>query len=283
MRGIGSALLLAVIYSGSVSAAGNSHGLAGEYAFDFNGKPIDPRCVARLVSIENGGLQIVDLSDCAKQMRGKSAVKQRGRSLEAEDAVPGSGGQFESASYEILGENAGRFIASTEWSGGGTGRFTNLLIVRKESGKIIAEKSLSVGGDRCNGGLADNRMSGAMVHWSVYLTPFDLIDLGGIKSLAAYKDLEASAASCAATQNWEYDFDTDKTRFVSVMLEPSAAMGSKSGLIQDQSGWTENYTYQHCFNGIYDGFITRRRTDLSPSELIQFAQDFARVCLTKKS
>ncbi len=254
---------------------------APEKAFIYLGKPIDPRCVTKLTSGDGGKPQPVDLAACTRTMRGKSKVTRDDRAFETEEPVEGGIGQTEFDSYEVLSQSGSRFVISTEWSGGGTGRFTDLMVVRKTGSALSVEKFLSQGGDRCNGGLDGVDMRGGTLRWSVNITPYDLVGLGGLKSLKAYEDLETSATSCVATQSFEYDLDTGAVRFSSVTLQPNYGAGDKAGLLKDQAGWTERYTYQHCFNLFYNGYVSRGHIKLSPSETKAFANGFVRACLKK--
>jgi hypothetical protein len=275
MAGLRAGVVLALIFGTSVADAAPGAWLtnAPESSFTFEGKPIDPRCVANLV--EGEGVKSVNLAACSKEMNGKSKAVRRGRSLEAEDTTDG---QTESASYEILAQKGARFVVDIEWSGGGSGQFSELGILQVGNTTLAGERFLMNGGDRCNGGLSEANVRNGIAHWSVNITPYDLVYLGGVQTLEAYKDLEASASSCAGTQNFDYDLDQGMTRFVSVSLEPGATVGDTSGLLHDQESWTEHYTYQHCFNAFYNNYKAAKRTELSPLQTAAFAKDFSRTC-----
>lgn len=249
-----------------------------ERNFTYQGKPIDPRCVAALVPTESNSPKEVDLGDCTKP--GK--VVRRGASFEIEEPDPYAVMDTPFDSYEILASNGSRFVVSTLASGGGSGLFSDLFLIDKDRNRLTAEKFFMETGDRCNGGLAGAAIHGHQLQMSVNMTPEDVITLGGAKS---FRGLEYAAQSCVATGDWEYDLDTGKLHLASETLTLSFFGGSaeaKSGLLSDQPGWTEQYAYQHCFNVYYNGYISRDHKKLSPVEIKNFTRGFARTCLTKQ-
>lgn len=271
MRGWRVAVALLVL-CGVPAPAANASG------FTFHGRPIDPRCVAALVPMEAGAPQPVELARCTKS--GKVTHVDSSFEVEEPDPAAVMGTPFDS--YEILGRDGARFAIATLSSGGGTGRFTDLMIVRKSGARLVAEKILLRGTDRCNGGLWDAKLDGSLLIWSENLTPSDLIEFGGIKSLTAYKDLEASASSCVATRNMAYDMKSGDAHMVSITLQPGYGQGNSNGRIEDREGWTEQYAHQHCFNTFYNGYVFDGRTELDPAQLKAFADGFASACLVKK-
>jgi hypothetical protein len=249
---------------------------APEKTFVYRGKPIDPRCVTAFSGI-NGAPSHVNLVQCT----GFGLVKRDGHTFSVTDPDENS---LSTAydSYEVLAQNGMHFVISTDWNGGGSGYFTDLFVVDRRGAILSVDKMLSGTGDRCNGGISGNSVRGHVLRWSEQITPYDLTTLGGLKTLAAYKDLESSAASCVATRNMEYDLDTGATRFVSVTLRADAGMG-QNGRIEDQKGWTENYTYQHCFNTYYNHHVAASKHELDPDALKRFVQSFAQACGVKRS
>jgi hypothetical protein len=265
------AVLAFVLLCGAASATGWTTD-APEKAFTYRGKPIDPRCVMAMLGPEEKSGNAA-LGTCTKP----GTITRNRNSFSVDEPPEGAGG-MPSDSYEVLGRNGGYFALATDWSGGGTGDFTGLVILRRTGDKLVLERDLLRGGDRCNGGLSNPRLVGNVLHWSEYNTPADVVALGGVE-VEAYKDLEASAASCVATRDWVYDLGTGKRRLASLTLFPSAGNDSPSGKLVDQQNWTEQYIFQHCFNAYYNAYIGRRQTTLSPEQVKAFAQGFARTCM----
>ncbi len=233
----------------------------------YRGKPVDPRCVTALAPAEGGAGPVV-LARCTRPGR----MTRNGASVSVQTPDPGAILRQPYDSYEVLGRSGERFVVAAQWNGGGTGRFDNLMIVRREGNRLTLEKSLLKGGDRCNGGLSNVSVRDGVLRWSENNTPYDLVARGGIRKLAD-KDLESSANSCVATRNMAYHLDGGTTRLMSVSL--------LSG-IADRAGWTERYTYQHCFNAYYNGYIARGRAKLADADIAQFAKGFSETCLPRR-
>jgi hypothetical protein len=252
-----------------------------EKGFTYRGKPIDPRCVTVMFAMEEGSPNAVDLTSCTKP----GHVTRDGHSIEIVEPDPEAVMSTPFDSYEVLARNGSRFVVSTFSSGGGSGRFSILLLLHRTADKLIVDKSFPEGsGDRCNGGFAGATVSGNRLQWSVNITPSDMIRIGGITLPDGSWTLESGAQSCVATADSEYDFDTGKTRLVSETLTLSYFGGTSeavSGLLSDQGGWTERYAYQHCFNLYYNDYVSRGHKELSPADIKTFAQGFARTCLKK--
>ena len=84
-------------------------------------------------------------------------------------------------------------------------------------------------------------------------------------------DLEATSESCFASANYFYSLTEDRENFVSVRLydEP----------VQDEKGRTERYRYQSCFNRIFNDYLARGKTALTPKEVDEFAARFRDECV----
>jgi hypothetical protein len=165
--------------------------------------------------------------------------------------------------YRVLGRLNGLDLIFTEYSGGGTGRFTSVLAVIHDGATLKVAKRFA-GGDRCNGGLSGPRIVGGKLTYGQNATSFDLIKAGGqAEGLAAYKDLEAGAMNCVAVLNYSGDTLTGVT-----LTAPDQ---------QDREGWTEDYPMQSCFNRAYRAQYAKGRP-LSPSGLAAFARGFRKTC-----
>jgi hypothetical protein len=184
-------------------------------------------------------------------------------------------------SYEVLANSGAHFVLTTESSGGGSGRFSDLTILRKVGDSLSAEKSLAAG-DRCNGGLWDARVENGILYWSENITSLDMITRGGVALAGNYGALEFGAQSCVGTLDWKYDLQTGDKRLVSETLTLGYFGGTReasTGLKEDQPGWTEQYKAQHCFNQFYNSYVSHNMTRLSVAGMKTFATGFAQHCL----
>ena len=251
-------------------------------AFTFRGRVIDPRCVTRLVEetpnwrtglARNGRL---DLGRCEAE-QDKSKITRRENWVQV-DGSPSGGMSIPYDSYEVIARDGSQFVIATDWSGGGTGKFTDLAIVRKRDAALLLEKSLLHETDRCNGGLDNPRVEGDKLFWSEDITSNDVVRFGDERFSNLYSQLDHGAANCVATRNMEYDFASGQSRFISITLTGRFYL-PPSKFLNDEFG--AGNAYQHCFNEYYNGFVKRGQTELGPSALKEFAQGFKRVCVPK--
>jgi hypothetical protein len=182
-----------------------------------------------------------------------------------------------------LANSGAHFVLTTEWSGGGSGRFSDLTILRKVGDSLSMEKSLA-GGDRCNGGLFDAHVANGVLHWSENITSTDMITKSGVALAGSAWPLEYGAQSCVGTLDWESDLKSGGVRLVSETLTLAYFGGTReasTGLIEDQPGWTEQYNAQHCFNQYYNSYVSRKMTHLSVAGMKTFATGFAQLCMKR--
>ena len=91
-------------------------------------------------------------------------------------------------------------------SGGGTGSFTAIHLVKRTTPTNLEVKTL-FSGDRCNGGVQDVTEANNQLTFSVNLTVYDLVALSKKYSSAIrpYDDLAACAVCCIAKAFFEVD------------------------------------------------------------------------------
>ena len=235
----------------------------------IDGKPIDVTCLMPLANGDGSRLEPIDLRRCRN---GDIVIKSRksfpdmiGFDYVEKDDREMSEPYFY---YRFLGLYEGRSILFIVSSGGGTGRFTNLIALDRK-GFMLEPTTEIAGGDRCNGGLSNASLAGGKLTYDADITPYDLINLAGAHlQLEAYKDLEASAASCVATVH-----NVDGSWTSVTLTNPD---------LEDTSGWTEQYRDQSCFNQVYRGYVARHQTELDRDGVARFAKSFADSCIAAK-
>lgn len=191
----------------------------------LNGQPIDPLCFEKSNSMESG-MGDIALQNCADGFVVKEYFSKgpydRGAvfTYEGDEDFAGMGTPYMQYRYAGIDENMtiipakeadGRFPVLLNWSGGGTGHFSNLLWLKRE-GNVLKPLQGVTGGDRCNGGVVEALMNkDGQLQYAVNITPYDMVMLGGdaerpfMQSVKAFEDLDACAACCTGTAHFTGD------------------------------------------------------------------------------
>jgi hypothetical protein len=250
-----------ILASGSLAFADGSAS-----KLSHQGHPLHPRCVTDLVAGE--GAAEADLKKCASAP-GKVVVRDGWLEWD-EPRAAGQAGRGELSAYHVLGSMGGDAVVEYRWSGGGTGVFSGLAIVRLSGDKLVRVQSM-VGGDRCNGGLVSAKVAGEDLSYSINATPPDVIHAtaaGRALQLKDYEDLEASAMSCVAVIEFAYR----KTG-----SEPTGV--TLGGDLEDRKGWTEKYRLQACYNALQRSYVKDGKVHLDAAALDGFVREFGARCL----
>jgi hypothetical protein len=239
--------------------------------FTYLGKPIHPACIETLYQSKNNRLDLptflagLDIRDW----------EERPGWLIAEYKEDVETGRTPFFAYKLLANVQDRFLLLIRYNGGGTGTFDNILVIQKTKDQLFLLKALGEG-DRCTGGIFEEKMIGNDFYYSRNLTPIDIIRLATETKidLTAYEDLEASARSCFGVAHYKYDLVDDKNELLTINLDEEK---------QDEEGWTDRYQAQSCFNKIYNSYLKAKKTQLSLKDLNEFAKKFRDECLKKAS
>lgn len=247
--------------------------ITGEEAaklFTYQGKLVHPSC---LDFQRNGaeGENIINFDSC---MNEQIVSSQDNGFLEAEylpdQEFPSQSTGY--AEYKVLAKKGDTFLIFLQTSGGGTGIFSSIFWVKMEKDKIYMVSNVIGEGDRCNGGLYAE-LSGKTLKIYENVTPIDIVDLVASSTLKAYKDLESSASSCFGTAYYNYDIAQNQLILSLVSLNNET--------IEDQMGWTGQYTYQTCFNKVYNEYVQKKKIDFTLEELKAFVNIFFTKCNIK--
>ena len=173
-----------------------------------------------------------------------------------------------------------KFLISINSSGGGTGRFTRISWYQIKEDRLI-ESIIAGEGDRCNGGIEIDGIKNNLLYFSVSATPPDIIEIGAPGTVDSrkggvirpYYDLESSAGSCFGNLNYTYDLNTE--------TETLNDVDFNTDNVNENSDWTNEYTYQSCFDEIYDSYINEKKTKLKLDELKIFTKRFFDECQVK--
>ena len=244
----------------AVSGAGPADAKTSAKLYRVNGRPVPASCLEGLTSLEGDRPTVpIDLRTCGSPIPRPRVNDDGSVGYSKQD-----GSYF---SYFYVGQAGGMDILSLQSSGGGTGRFTQLVGV-KPSAHLIRMEGTRAAGDRCNGGISAARISGGRLMFDQAITPYDLVALGQPRiDVKAYRDLESSATSCIGVV---HRVDDDK-HWTGVSLS--------GGARPDQKGWTPNFRYQACFNQLYREAAVARRTELRRENVGAFGRVFAARCM----
>lgn len=238
----------------------------------YQGKPIDALCFYNMaeknptVSLKTCGISESSGQTIAGQ--NKHLVNQGYTGFTYTVKTPGSSYVAHGYSYyKSYGQINGYDVVYAVNNSGGNGEFSNLMLV-KRIGDNLQLKSIA-GGDRCNGGVSDIKNDGKVFSYNVNVTPFDFLMLANNNAnhLKAYDDLQACAACCVATANYQY-------------TSGNQPVLSQLNLNQDasQAGAVPGMTYQTCFNKLLHAYTTNGKTSITPDQLNQFVQKFNQQC-----
>ncbi len=236
----------------------------------FNGKPIDPLCFEAVSADE-----WLDVSKCTDD----DVVKVDGMPSEAFANRIGYQYHFKDVEgtpqaysyYEYVGSWNGAPVIMTYANGGGNGRFSALISIERNAGKIRVLQGFAAG-DRCNGGITDVKLEQGTLAYGQWISPFDFLQMvdDNPADLRAYDDLDASASSCYGVARYK---DGELSGISLVMEE-------RQNLLGDTPENTQKSSYQKCFNELYSTYLAQGKKDLSIQQLKEFTGEFNRLCIT---
>ena len=234
----------------------------------FHNKPIDALCFFNLEG------KVINLKKCGLAEE-KYVFKGQNSKLIEKGFIgydwqnPEFQGSAEGYSYYKF-FNAGKnlYWLYTVNSGGGSGEFTAINLVKRKTTNTLEMTTLS-SGDRCNGGSQDVSEKNNHLTFSVNLTAYDFIALSKKSSptIKAYDDLAACAVCCVAKAFYEVNSNAQiQLKYID--------LGSIKTEEMSQQG-----TRQSCFNKLFASYITLSKTKLKKNILDEFAIKFDQMCM----
>lgn len=248
------------------SAMANAASTISSDDLRYQNQPIDARC------FESDGA--VSLNDCTHNNTSNEKVSGQNKSLIDKgyigaDYVSTDKDKFPAgySYYKIIGNVNGKYIVYTINSGGGSGEFTAVKLVKRNNDQLQIQSIKS--GDRCNGGVSDVELHHDMLAYRVSVTPYDLIDLSGHNAMQfqAYDDIAACAACCIGKAVYEANFSNDaiNENFLGIKLEKDYQQDAFNG------------NKQICFNKVLIEFAKGKQS-LTSQELKQFVTKLDDKC-----
>jgi len=177
----------------------------------FQGRPLDPMCLTGFQEEPEVALPVC--TDGADILRVDPAEPLRpdaegwiGYGFKYADMSDMPGQAW--AGWRYLGRVDRGVVVETRFSGGGTGWFTAVRILRRE-GEAVRLVDTLAGGDRCNGGVAGAAVVGGNVLTASNLTPYDLVawalEEAGGPALPDMAPLDFCAICCVGTATYVDD------------------------------------------------------------------------------
>jgi hypothetical protein len=240
--------------------------------FTFHGVAVHPAAVKALYRSSTG---LIDLAAFQTNLETRQWEDQPGWWVAEFEEDPASGRSPFFAYAAFAGPVSGgaeTYILSITFNEGEPADVDNIVLLQK-SGNMLGLIRAWAEGSACDGGILAERMEGDNFLYARDLTPGALLALSVDARLEIdpHVDLEATSESCFAAANYVYSLTQDREDFVSVRLydEP----------VEDEKGRTERYRYQSCFNRIFNDYLARGKTALTPKEVDEFAARFRDECV----
>jgi len=267
------AVLAALALIGAVSAckAKVPEDIPGE--FTFRGQAIHPAAVSALYRSANGQINLAEFKTNLESGQWEDQPGWWVTDFE-EDPVRGRSDFFAYAAFAApLGGGAETYVLSVTFNSGEPADVDNILLIQKNGSWLGLIRAWNEG-SACNGGVLAERIDGDNFLYSRELTPLDLLSLAADVrfELNAHVDLEATSESCFAAANYVYNITQDREDLVSVRLYDEPAV--------DEKGKTDRFRYQSCFNRVFNAYLAKGKTALTPKEVDEFAARFRDECLT---
>ncbi len=266
------AVLLGMVLLGAFAACKSKPPADVPGEFTFHGQAVHPAAVSALYSSSTGQ---IDLAAFKTNLEPRQWEDQPGWWVTDFEEDPASGRSpfFAYAAFAgLIGDGAEIYVLSVIFNQGETADVNNLVLLQKNGTWLSLIRTWNEG-SACNGGISNQRMVNDNFLYSRELTPIDLLGLsaGLGLDLKTNEDLEATSESCFASANFVYNLTQDREDLVSVRLYDEPA--------QDEKGRTERYRYQSCFNRIFNDYVARGKTALTPKEVDEFAVRFKNECV----
>lgn len=242
--------------------------------FTFRGTAVHPAAVCALYRSADG---LLDLAAFKTRSEARQWEDQFGwwvTDLE-EDPVSGHSPFFAYAAFAAPSSGGAElYVLSIAFNAGEPADVNNILLIRKSGDWLGLVRSWEEG-SACDGGILTPRMDGDNFLYSRELTPGGLLELaaGAPLELNPHEDLEATSESCFAAANFVYNLTQDREDLVSVRLYDEPAV--------DEKGRTERFRFQSCFNRIFNEYLERGKTALTPAEVDEFAARFRDECMNR--
>lgn len=230
----------------------------------YNNKPIDPLCFDHEDSLNT----TIDLKKCGIEAN-ETIINTNNnyfsgftgfdyRWMDKEDHTLTSQNY---AYYKAFPGINGQSIIYLLTSGGGSGRFSSLLLVKRNGDKL--KTKFLQGGDRCNGGIEKVEVKDDKLIYEVNITPYDMVSITttGLK----IEELVSCSICCTGVAVYERNLKNIKKKKLIAVKLTNPNIDRAKGI-------------QACFNQLVNQYHNRGNTTLSPVGLDRFVSTLQADC-----
>ncbi len=271
-RSILAAALAGLVLIGAAAACKGKPAADIPGEFTFRGQAIHPAAISALYRSTTGQLNLAEFKTDLEARQWEDQPGWWATDFE-EDIATGRSPFFAYAAFAgPLDGGAELYVLSITFNTGEPADVDNLLLLQK-SGDWIGLVRAWNEGSACNGGIISERIEGDDFLYARDISSIGLLDLAlDVRlDLTDNEDLEVTSESCFASANFVYNLTQDREDLVSVRLYDEPAV--------DEKGRTEQFRYQSCFNRIFNDYLERGKTALTPKEVDEFAVRFRDECV----
>lgn len=235
--------------------------------FMFKGKPVQPDCIEKF-SGDSSRFELIYLDSDKCQTGDKSYDPEEiKKGLLGYSSADGSTYTY----YKHLGmihlqglKTPLYHLIYTEWSGGGTGRFSSIDVVEKSGDTLRLVDSIA-GGDRCTGGLSDVEYKNGILTYKQHVTPLDLYVL-----IQKQPNTKVNFSSCAACCMGKVAYQGSDITGFTFAQDGAEALPVEPTLPQG------------CYNQIIKETLAEGKNTLTFKELKSFMQKIEKTCVNRK-
>lgn len=272
---------------------------------------LHPLCVQQMVRLGDAGFEIesdrsLPASWCNRHYR-KAPIDIRGDYYFV-DMKPIREKQRPFYKYRVAGHHRDVAIVDLAESTGGPGVVSAIAFFqgwpvsddrdKQDAGSTVTFAGLLEAGDRCNGGIAEAKMtSPSTLRLVRNLTSYDFVLFrvtralqrekarvyyasvenkeaeplsDKLLALEAYRDLDTAATSCIGTVTTEFNLDFGTAKLVSITL---------TRLNDKNPALVAKYKHQACFNRVVKAAVPSFPRTLDPDEVREVSEGFETKCL----
>lgn len=252
------------------AAIGNIAGM-----MQYNSSPIDPLCFAQLwEGAENPSINLaacksenfVRIDDPAQYSARDSFIGTAYRPADiAAENMPAAA----FIEYKFIGPAADGAAILVRESGGGTGLFSSLYVMKRTDDELKVVTTIA-GGDRCNGGIESANVKDGQIYFTQNMTLLALYGIGTQSTPATMPDAAAELPDCAVCCYGLGHYNGLALQKVTLPAELETMLGQATLTAADAPA--------ACGDKITLDYIKAGNTTLDTAQLAAFAEKIKTAC-----